>query len=150
MKIDLEINNIVRAPISRSFFLKVAKKTLDNEKEFLDGRRVGLSLAIVSEEEIQALNKRYRRKNQATDVLSFAEFRNRRQIGEWAEEEIFLGEIILCYHDIEKYSGKKKIDFEKELAKVFSHGLLHLLGRVHGKKMFSLQDEVAEKISSWK
>lgn len=144
MKIDLEINNIARAPISKAFFLKVAKKTLNTEKEQLGEKKISLSLAIVPEEEIRALNKKYRRKNQTTDVLSFSEFRNQKAIRENQDKELFLGEVVLCYHDIEKYSREKKIPLDFELAKVFSHGILHLLGYSHGKKMFSLQEAAAE------
>jgi probable rRNA maturation factor len=61
---------------------------------------------------------------------------------------LFLGELILCYDDIRQYADKEGVKVKKELAKVISHGILHLLGFEHGERMFSLQKEVAEKISN--
>jgi rRNA maturation RNase YbeY len=53
---------------------------------------------------------------------------------------LFLGEIILCYNNIAEYSKKNKLDLERELRKVIAHGVLHLLGFRHGKKMFEIQN----------
>ena len=37
--------------------------------------------------------------------------------------------------------------FEYELAYIFSHGILHLLGFEHGEKMFGLQEKIAQKFA---
>jgi rRNA maturation RNase YbeY len=61
------------------------------------------------------------------------------------DEELFLGELILCYDDIKEYAQKEELDLEKEFAKVVSHGILHLLGFEHGEKMFAIEQSVADK-----
>ena len=145
MEINLEINNKIKNPIGDSFWQAVAEETLREVGiDFLKNKKVALSLAIVSEKEIEKLNQEYRKIKKPTDVLSFAEFPSLKELRKNQEPELFLGEIILCYDDIRKYTVKKKINLEEELAKVFAHGILHLLGMQHGKKMFALQEKIAK------
>jgi probable rRNA maturation factor len=145
-----DFNNASKSQIKKSFLEKIARETVRKSGILdLDGKNISLSFASVSEEEMKKINKKYRRKNAPTDVLSFPEFKNKKEIknhlilnpspykGEG--NLLFLGEIILCYNNIEKYCQKNKIDLEKEMAKVVSHGVLHLLGFRHGKKMYNMQ-----------
>lgn len=141
MKINLEINNKSKSPIEDSFFVSVAEKTLKDLKFEKD---ISISLALVSPEEMRELNSQYRSHDEVTDVLSFPEYKNISKISEAVDKIPFLGEIILCYDDIRGYSEKEKIKLEKELAKVFSHGILHLLGYSHGTEMFNIQEKVSE------
>lgn len=141
----MEINNKSKSPIEGGFFSEVAEETLREIKlDFLKNKKIDLSLAIVSEKEIEKLNQEYRKIKKPTDVLSFPEFATQKKLKAQKEKELFLGEIILCYDDIKKYADKKKINLEEELAKVFAHGILHLLGMQHGKKMFALQEKIAK------
>lgn len=169
MAITLELNNQTKSPVKKAFFNAVARETL---KEFnLDLPRnynISLSVALVNAKEIKRLNKTYRRKNQVTDVLSFAEYKNAKAVKTVVDKppkgesgEIFLGELILCYDYIKEYAEKRKINprtknlrakrfgagvkLKKELANVVSHGVLHLLGMRHGRKMFEIQDGVIKK-----
>ena len=158
MKIALEINNIANSPIESGFFEAVAKKTFSEAGyDFLDsstgGKKINISLALVLPDEIKKLNKEYRQQDSVTDILSFPEHANVEELKKAAlknpEEELFLGELILCYNDINEYATKEGLNLEKELAKVFSHGILHLLGFSHGEKMFALQDAVAGEVSKF-
>ena len=149
MKIKLEINNTTNSPIENGFFERVAKETLEESSYAVsDERTVVISVALVSGEEIRKLNKDYRRNDAVTDILSFAEFESHSEVRDLLamdlEEELFLGELILCYNDIKEYAAKENLGLEMELAKVFSHGFLHLLGFVHGNKMFDIQQRVAD------
>lgn len=142
MKINVEINNLTKTPIKEDLFKVVVKKTLKNSSyKFLKKKNIFVSLAIVSKAEIKKLNRTYRKINQATDVLSFAEYKNIEQIRAAKEKEVFLGELILCYDDIKEYARKKGLNLKKETGTVVSHGILHLLGFRHGKKMFGIQDK---------
>ena len=145
MKINLEINNLAKSPIKDNFFPAVARKTFAEIKlAFLEKKEISISLAIVSEKEIQKLNKQWRKIDKATDVLSFPEFPSLKEIKKWKEQDLFLGEIILCYDDIKKYVNLEKLALKKELAKAFAHSILHLLGFQHGKVMFAYQEKVAK------
>ena len=151
MKINLEINNITQSPIEDGFFSVVAENTFSVAGyDFLENKKINVSLALASPEEIKNLNREYRQYDSVTDILSFPEYENAEEIKKASiknyEEELFLGELILCYNDIKEYAEKESIILEKELAKVVSHGILHLLGFSHGEKMFMIQEDVSEKI----
>ena len=114
--------------------------------DFLAEKEILVSVALVSSEEIKKLNKTYRKKNAVTDILSFCEYKNQKAIREAGDNSIFLGELVLCYNDIKEYALKNQKDFSRELAKVVSHGALHLLGFSHSPKMFYLQEKVSGAI----
>lgn len=145
MKLKVETNNLSQAPVQNAFLFKVIKETLAfNDFRYLNEKNIVVSVALISSQEIKRLNKTYRKKNSITDVLSFAEYKSEKELKQIGDKNIFLGEIILCYNDIEKYAQEKSKSVKQEVAKVISHGLLHLLGFQHSKKMFQLQDAVAE------
>ena len=64
------------------------------------------------------------------------------------EQELFLGELILCYNYIKESAIEctSETDSQKELARIIAHGVLHLLGFSHGKKMFTIQDAVSSDL----
>jgi probable rRNA maturation factor len=145
MKVNLEINNQGRNAVSKKFFETVLKMALkEAASDFLQRKNVSLSLALVSEKEIKDLNRQYRGINLSTDILSFAEYRSRKALEKDKEKKIFLGELILCYDDIKKYVKTESLDLQTDLAKVFSHGILHLIGFRHGQRMFEIQDRVSQ------
>ena len=120
----LEINNLTNFVLDKRSFSTVAKKVLKGENRETET----LSLAFVGKEEIKKLNKKFRKKNKATDVLSFK-----------LNEGNSLGEIIICpevvKENAKKYlpAGRQADAFKKEMIKVFVHGILHLLGYDHEK-----------------
>ena len=145
MKINIEVNNQTESPMEDSFFVSVAEKTIEaTGYEFLQDNEVSISVALVSEKEMQKLNKEYRQKDSVTDILSFFEYETIDEIRDVPDRELFLGELILCYDDIKKYALEQDIDLQKELINVFSHGVLHLLGFAHGDEMFAIQEGVVK------
>jgi probable rRNA maturation factor len=136
-----EIVNKTRKKISKSLVQKTVKETLKISK-----KRVGyfsLSIAFVEKKEIKNLNETYRKKNKATDVLSFSY-----GLGYNKRGKAPLGELVLCPDVITKQAEENEVTFQKELIFVLSHGVLHLLGMRHGKKMYELQDEIISKIKN--
>ena len=102
-----------------------------------------LRIVFVDKEEIQKLNKQFRKKDKATDILSFA-----------STEDSTLGELVLCWPVICEKAKKKppKISLSEWLHWLTLHGLLHLLGFEHeqgdwkARKMYQLQEQIFEKI----
>lgn len=143
MKLVLELNNKTKYRLSISFAREIALLALKESgwKPLFDNK-VSLSMAVVSPGEIRKINRIYRKKDEATDVLSFPEHDKKTLLRNKSEKELFLGEIIVCYNYIKEYCDKNRIVIKKELANVISHSVLHLLGFSHGKKMFLIQDEV--------
>ena len=113
----IEINNLTTVQIDEEFFEEITEKVLEGEKK----KEANLSIALVGQSRIRELNKRYRGKNRVTDVLAFP------------DKEIGLGEIVICFREVKKNAKKFSSTFEKELARVLIHGVLHLLGYDHEK-----------------
>jgi len=147
MKINLEINNLAKSPVKKSFLEITIRKTLQEAGFAFGTKNIVVSLALVSQSEIKKLNRQYRKINKATDILSFSEYKNAKEIKKDPARELFLGELILCYDEVKSYAQKQKIPVKKELAEVLAHGLLHLLGFRHGKKMFAIQKSIANKVT---
>lgn len=145
MKLELEINNTTKCPVKKAFVESVVRETLRKSGCVFVGKELQLSLAWVSEEEIGRVNRQYRKKDCVTDVLSFCEYVDAKQLEDAPGKEIFLGELLLCYDYIKKSTSKSgdKAVLQKELARIIAHGTLHLLGFSHGRKMFSVQDAVS-------
>ena len=140
MKLKLEINNKTDCRFGKDFFLKVVSLAVKKSAINLS-QKINLSLAIVSNQEIKNLNKKYRKKDKITDILSFSDYNSKNKKKE--KEDIFC-EIIICHPYIQKSSQEDGISMKKELAYVVAHGMLHCLGFEHGKKMYEIQDEVAD------
>lgn len=114
----VEINNLTNFTVDKRFFLGVAKKVLRGENR----ERENLSIAFVAPEEIRKLNKRYRKKDKATDVLSFG------KVSDFKEE---CSEVVVCPAVVREHALSSKLPLKKELAKTLIHGILHVLGYDH-------------------
>jgi len=140
----LEITNRTKKRIEKTFIKRVVQKTLDISEKGV--RHFSLSVVFAGKKEIQLINRTYRKKNEATDVLSFnySSGYNKEKIGGQpaVDAALLAGELFLCPEMIEKSAKEHKVSFQKELAFVLSHGILHLLGMKHGKKMYEMQDKV--------
>ncbi|MCX7959864.1 MAG: rRNA maturation RNase YbeY [Deltaproteobacteria bacterium] len=93
-----------------------------------------VSYSLTDDHIIRNLNKKYRRINKATDVLSFPQYRF--QNGELLEPVILtgrkipLGDIVISAETIKRRS-RGKTGFETYLLRTVIHGILHLLGFDH-------------------
>ncbi len=110
----LEVINLTSYKIDKKFLEKVAQGTL----KIADNKKIKeVSLVLVSENKIREINKKYRRQNKPTDVLSFEE----------------LNEIFICPSMVKKKAPRRRGSFKGELTRVFVHGILHLAGYDHEK-----------------
>ena len=143
MKVDLELYAPDLDKYNKNLLSDIAQITLEKSSKINRYvKRVSLSVAIVSEDEIQRVNKQLRNKNIVTDVLSVGEYSDNRDIKKESEIEIFLGEVILCYNYIEQFAHENNCDIDKEFFTIYAHGILHLLGFSHSPEMFDIQDNV--------
>lgn len=86
-----------------------------------------LSLSLVDDREMRALNERYRGRDRATDVLSFsllegegAAFRGR-----------LLGDVVIGVETAARQAAARHRGLDEEVARLLVHGLLHLVGHDH-------------------
>ena len=119
-----------------------------NFKKYIKSRLVNLSIMLTGNNEIRTLNKKFRKKNKPTDVLSFPNY-NPEEIKEKfkSKKKIYLGDIVLNLYKIDK----KKKYFKKNFDKLWIHGLVHLLGHSHYKnkdffKMKKVEDQFIKQL----
>ena len=90
-----------------------------------DLKRPELSLAFVGDAEIRRLNLKFRKKDKATDVLSFP-LRERA-----ADGKFYLGDIVISLPTAARQAAEIGHPLERELEYLAIHGFLHLLGYEH-------------------
>ena len=106
------------------FFNKICK-SFPKKYKFLN-KKISLTLLLSNNKSIKKLNRNFRDKNKATDILSFP-FSNELRIS----EKTYLGDIIISYNFINKPKSQDNQSFRKKLIKTFIHGFLHLLSFNH-------------------
>ncbi len=111
--------------------------------------RIFCTLLLSGDKEIKRLNKKFRKKNKSTDVLSFPFYSKRDlKIKLKNEGEIYLGDIIININKIKK--SKNNINFILEFNKLWIHGLTHLFGFDHKKKSeFYEMSKIEKKFLSY-
>ena len=82
--------------------------------------RGAMTVAIVSDARLRALNRQYRKKNKVTDVLSFP-----------SDEHGFLGDVVISSGVAARQARAAGHSLATELRVLALHGLLHLLGYDH-------------------
>ena len=127
----IEINNLTTVSVDEEFLRKVCQKVLEEENK----KGIDLSIALIGQGRMRELNKRYRGKNRVTDVLAFPEAKVLKEKFKAGPLKKIrgLGEIVICLREVKKNAKKFTVSFEKELARVLIHGILHLLGYDHEK-----------------
>ena len=147
IKINVVVNNInwlqfIKSP--NNYIERKIQKINLKEKKF---KKIDIfcTLLLSSDKEIIHLNKKFRKKNQSTDILSFPfhpKFELEKKLIK--EREIYIGDIII---NLNKIKNKKILkNFKIEFDRLWIHGLLHLLGYDHKKdKDFSRMNRVEKK-----
>ncbi len=91
-------------------------------------KKIIITVLLSNNFKIKKLNKVFRKKNKATDVLSFP---IRKSID---KNFFYLGDIVISYEFMNKPITTSLVQFKKKVAKIFIHGFLHLAGFDHKKK----------------
>lgn len=93
---------------------------------------ISFDIVLCDNNDIHRINKEYRNKDSATDVITFAIFADSPDEERFIfDEEINLGEIIVSLDKIKEQSEENIVSFDSELYYLISHGILHLLGFDH-------------------
>ena len=129
---------------SEDLFNKVCKK-FPKKFKFIN-KKAYLTLLLSNNQKIKILNKKFRKKNKHTDILSFP---FERKIAGLKRD--YLGDIIISFNYINKPKNISINDFKKKTIKIFIHGYLHLLGYDHlkykdYKKMIKEENKVLKYV----
>lgn len=98
---------------TRHQFKKWARAALEQDAE--------IALRLVDAEEGRALNRTWRGKDYATNVLTFPLMR----------EPMLMGDIVLCAPVVEKEAAEQGIALDAHYAHLTVHGVLHMQGYDH-------------------
>ena len=96
-----------------------------------------VSVAIVSDRRMRALNRQFRGKDKVTDVLSFP-----------SDERGFMGDIVIASGVATRQAKAAGHSVQTEIRVLALHGLLHLLGYDHehdGGKMARFEAKLRKK-----
>jgi len=96
--------------------------------------REQLSIALVSDREIRALNRRWREQDRPTDVLSFP-----------LEERGALGDVVISLDTARRQAREGGWPLAAELRRLLAHGILHCRGYDHERPEDARRMAAAER-----
>ena len=116
----------------------------------------GLGIWLTTNETIQKFNKKYRKQDKATDILSFPyhAVTAGKKIKPKADEDYYLGDLIISLEFAQKDSIKNDLPFDNHILELLVHGICHLLGYEHDtdenyKKMYKLERKILSEIKQY-
>jgi len=126
----IELENKTSLKIDEEFLNKIAS-TLTNKE---------IELIITNNEEIKAINAKYRKIDKDTDVLSFP----------YEDMPMApLGSIVISNYHVESKAKEFLHETSDELALLFIHGLLHILGYDHEVDSGEMREKEKELIQKF-
>ena len=140
--LNLEENQIYEKTVE-----KVLHKCFE-EEGLLDSKLI-ITITFTTPEEIRKINKKYRKIDKATDVLSFPMF-EKDELDEKIKNNDFLyedvlGDIIISIEKVKEQAEEYGHSFERELSYMLVHGFYHLMGydniEEEDKKMMRPKEE---------
>ena len=128
-------------------YIKNKLKKTEKKISIFKKNKLNFTLLLSNDREIKKLNKKFRKKNKMTDILSFPFYEKKilHRLIKKEKKDIYLGDIIINLNEIIKQS--KKQSFLIVFDKIWIHGLVHLLGYSHKSyRNFSLMQKLENRI----
>ena len=130
-------------------YLKRKIKIIQRDN-FFKKKKYHFSLLLSGTKEIKYLNKKFRKKNKTTDILSFPSL-NKKDLKIFSKlnSKIYLGDIIINCNKMNTSSEKS---FKRHFDILWIHGLIHLFGYDHKKdsnykKMNTIENKLLNKFN---
>lgn len=123
----IEIKKTIRGTLPRIPFARIARTIL--------GPHYDLSLVVSGDTLARTINKRYRHRAYAANVLSFPISKTE-------------GEIFLNAHAAAREAKRFHVSHRARLALLFIHGCLHLKGFLHGATMERMEQKILRGINA--
>ena len=127
--------------------IKNILKKFPNRYKFLN-KKAYITVLLTDNLKIRLLNKKFRKKNKPTDILSFPFFNKKNLKKNLKHKKFYLGDIAISDTEFLK---KNKSDLKNSFIKIFIHGFLHLLNFDHKSDkdyevMSSIENKIFQKI----
>jgi len=127
-------------------YLNPKLKKIYSVIKFFKNKKITFTILLTNSNNMKKFNKKFRKQNKPTDVLSFPSLSNK-SLKIIKEKNIYIGDIAVSYEIIN--SRAKKNNFIIEFDKVWVHGLLHLIGYDHIKNIdHDKMDKIEKRILS--
>jgi probable rRNA maturation factor len=128
----VSIRNGPFADVSRSLVRRWAERML----QCLDLARAELSISVTDDREIRELNRVFRHRDRATDVLAFAMREGAPAGASGAHRGAVravevLGDVVISVETARRQASREGRPLEDEMRMLLAHGLLHLVGYDH-------------------
>ncbi|CAN5757916.1 rRNA maturation RNase YbeY [soil metagenome] len=127
-------------PGVRRILTSAVRATLRRE----DVGEAEISITLLDDDEISAMNRDFLRHDGPTDVISFALFE---------DDETPVGDVYIGYHQAERQAAAAGIPLPEELARLSVHGVLHVLGYDHppgaertASPMWQTQEDIVRSV----
>ena len=151
IKVDVLVNDKawkkhIKKP---SNYLNKKLKKAEKKISILKKNKLNFTLLLSGANKIKRLNKKFRKKNKFTDVLSFPFYEKKtlRKLIRKKKTSIYLGDIIINLNEIVKQSKKQHLSFPFFFDKIWIHVLTHLLGYRHkSNRDYSIMRKLENKI----
>ena len=119
-------------------------KKISKIVSFCKNKNITFTILLTNSLNIKKLNKKFRKENKSTDVLSFPSF-SLKSLKNIKKKNFYIGDIAVAYEVI--YLRSKNFFFLQEFNKVWVHGLLHLIGYDHIRnKDYSKMSKIEKRI----
>ncbi|MDQ7815131.1 MAG: rRNA maturation RNase YbeY [Patescibacteria group bacterium] len=140
---EIDLIEEVAVGIPKKILLGAIRAVLDKKG---GKKKVFLSVVFITPVKMRKLNKKWRKIDKSTDVLSFP-------VDEAVPEKAgvrVLGDIFICPSYVADAAREIGVDFDEQLLRVLVHGVLHLLGFDHERrddkgKMLRLQERLLKQ-----
>jgi len=111
---NVEVTGVAIPRLSRREIATFTTRVLRALREKRD-----ISIAFVDDESMKALNKRFRKKNKTTDVLTFP------------SDDSYASDIIISVEQAKRQASDEKHSLATEIRYLILHGVIHSLGYDH-------------------
>ena len=130
-------------------YLNTRIKKINKAENFFKKKDLTFTILLTNSKNIKKINKKFRKKNKPTDVISFPFF-TKNHLKKIKDKKCYIGDLAVSYVIINLRA--KKSNFFLEFDKAWIHGLLHLLGYDHIKdidyyKMIKLEKKIISLIN---
>ncbi len=131
----------LRIPLIRSMVKEISKELGLEKSE--------ISILLLDDKGISELNRQYLDRQGPTDVMAFPLYENNAEDAVEQKPDM-LGDVVISVETAERQAQ----DFQEEMIRLLTHGILHLLGfdhetsRADNRKMKTLENRIVKTVSA--
>ncbi len=125
---------LIETDIDESLFdAEIARDCLLFAMRALNISGASISLRVIDRKTIEEINRKYRGKNDSTDILSFPQYEDIADLqGDLSSGvPVHLGDMVLCLDEMQENCREFGVPAFEELPRLLIHGMLHCAGIHH-------------------